>query len=96
MSIPHRQHRNRRDLPVVHPQAAGIDSGSQFHVVAVAADRDPQPVRTFRSFTQDLHRLAQWLESVGITSVAMGSTGIYWIPVFETFQAQDSRSCWSR
>src|SRR5512144_1725581 len=70
----------RQDLPVVHPRAAGIDIGAQFHVVAVAADLDPQPVRTFRSFTHDLHRLAEWLAAVGITTVAMESTGVYWIP----------------
>ena len=81
------KHRSQ-DLSVVHPHAAGIDIGSQFHVVAVAADRDPQPVRTFRSFTQDLHHLAQWLEEVGITKVAMESTGIYWIPIFEILQAR--------
>src|SRR5512144_2388812 len=78
----------RQDLPVVHPRAAGIDIGAQFHVVAVAADLDVQPVRTFRSFTHDLHRLAEWLAAVGITTVAMESTGIYWIPAFEILEAR--------
>jgi len=68
------------NLPVVHPHAAGIDIGAQFHVVAVGADRDPKPVRSFRSFTADLHALAAWLREVGVTSVAMESTGIYWLP----------------
>lgn len=70
----------------VHPHAAGIDIGSRFHVVAVAADRDDEPVRTFSSFTGDLHRLADWLTSVGITTVAMESTGVYWIPVYEILE----------
>ena len=62
--------------------------GSRFHVVAVAPDRDAEPVRTFQSFTQDLHRLADWLKTVGITTVAMESTGVYWIPAFEILEAQ--------
>ena len=56
---------------LVNPDAAGIDIGSQFHVVAVSADRDPEPVRTFKSFTGDLYRLADWLKTIGITSVVM-------------------------
>jgi transposase len=80
--------KHKHDLLVVHPHAAGIDVGSQFHVVAVAADRDSEPVRTFRSFTQDLHRLAEWLEGLGITTVALESTGVYWIPVFESLEAR--------
>lgn len=73
----------------VHPDAAGIDIGSQFHVVAVSPDRDPEPVRSFQSFTGDLYRLADWLISIGITTVAMESTGIYWIPLFEILQSRD-------
>ena len=72
----------------IHPHAAGLDIGSTFHVVAVAPDRDPTPVRTFRSFSGDLHQLADWLHAVGITSVAMESTGVYWIPVFEILEAR--------
>lgn len=72
----------------VHGDAAAIDVGAQFHVVAVAPERDSQPVRTFRSFTDDLHRLADWLEQGGITTVAMESTGVYWIPVFEILEAR--------
>ena len=53
--------RSRREFSTVHPDAAGIDVGSRFHVVAVAADRNPEPVRTFSSFTHELHRLADWL-----------------------------------
>lgn len=61
-------------LPIVHRHAAGLDVGSTFHVVAVPEDADDQPVRTFKSFTGDLYRLADWLATVGITTVAMEST----------------------
>ena len=80
--------RARREFSTVHPDAAGIDVGSRFHVVAVAADRDPEPVRTFSSFTHELHRLADWLAAVGISTVAMESTGVYWIPIFEILEAR--------
>jgi transposase len=72
----------------IHPNAAGLDVGATFHVVAVAPDRDEQPVRTFRTFSGDLYRLADWLQAVGITTVAMESTGVYWIPVFEILEAR--------
>lgn len=75
-------------LSTIHPDAAGIDIGSTFHVVAVPSDRDDQPVRTFRTFSSDLHQLADWLTEVGITTVAMESTGVYWIPVFEILEAR--------
>jgi transposase len=75
-------------LVVVHPRAAGIDIGSTFHVVAVPRERDDRPVRTFRTFSADLHQLAEWLTAVGITTVAMESTGVYWIPVFEILEAR--------
>ena len=83
-----KRRRTRQGFSTVHPDAAGIDVGSRFHVVAVSADRDPEPVRTFRSFTHDLHRLADWLAAVGISTVAMESTGVYWIPLFETLEAR--------
>lgn len=75
-------------LPVVHPHAAGIDIGARFHVAAVGPGRMAEPVRTFASFTHELHRLAEWLHAAGITSVAMESTGIYWIPVYEVLEAR--------
>lgn len=65
-------------ISVVRPHAAAIDIGAQFHVVAVGAERDAEPVRTFRSFTKELHELADWLKQVGIHTVAMESTGVYW------------------
>ncbi|MCE9681519.1 IS110 family transposase [Halomonas alkalisoli] len=78
--------RRRSKLQVVHPDAAAIDIGARFHVVEIPPDRDPEPVRRFDSFTHDLLRLADWLVQQGITTVAMESTGIYWIPVFEILE----------
>ena len=62
--------------------------GSTLHVVAVPPELSGEPVRTFRSFTGDLHRLADWLQALGITTVAMESTSIYWVPVFEILEAR--------
>lgn len=75
-------------LPVVHRSAAGLDVGATFHVVAVPATMDSEPIRSFKSFTADLHRLADWLVGIGITTVAMESTSVYWIPVFEILEAR--------
>jgi len=75
-------------LSTLNEHAAGLDVGSTFHVVAVRSDQDDEPVRTFRSFSGDLHKMADWLESVGIKTVAMESTGVYWIPVFEILEAR--------
>jgi transposase len=72
----------------VHPHAAGIDCGATQHFVAVPPDRDPQPVRAFRTFTADLHALADWLEQCGIDTVAMESTGVYWIALFEILEVR--------
>jgi hypothetical protein len=71
---------------MIHEDAAGLDVGATFHVVAVPADRDAEPVRTFQSFTADLHALADWLQAVGIRTIAMESTGVYWIPVYEILE----------
>jgi transposase len=76
----------QRFLERVHLNAAGIDIGSETHWVAVPEDRDEKPVRAFSSFTHDLHRLADWLEACGVDTVAMESTGVYWIPLFEILE----------
>ena len=73
-------------LEVVHPHAAGIDVGNSTHYVAVRPDRDQEPVRRFECFTADLHRLADWLQSCGVKTVAMQSTGVYWIPLYEILE----------
>ena len=75
-------------LQIVHPEAAGIDVGSQSHFVALPAGRDPQPVQEFGSWTADLHRMAVWLKSCGIRTVAMQSTGVYWIAVQEVLEGE--------
>ena len=78
--------RSRRDLSPVHPDAAAIDIGATMHVAAVGPDRDADPVQTFQTFTDDLHRLADWLARCGIKTVAMESTGVYWIPAYEVLE----------
>ena len=75
-------------LERITPNAAGIDCGAEVHYVAVPADRDPAPVRSFTTFTADLHRLADWLQACGVTTVAMESTGVDWIPLYEILEAR--------
>jgi transposase len=77
-----------KGLMVAHPNAAGIDVGSASHFVAVPADRDERPVREFASFTEDLERLAEWLSACGIEVVAVESTGVYWIPLYELLESR--------
>lgn len=74
-------------FPLLNADAAGIDVGAREHYVAVPAERDVQPVRCFGAFTQDLHRLAQWLLQCGIKTVAMESTGVYWIPLYQILES---------
>src|SRR6516164_7589674 len=69
-------------LEIVQPDAAGIDVGGGEHWVAISPDRDPEPVRRFGVFSADLRELARWLIDKGVRSVAMQSTGVYWMPVF--------------
>jgi transposase len=78
--------RRPQGLSPVHPAAAAIDIGATMHVAAVSPSRDQEPVRTFRTFTADLYRLADWFCECGIKMVAMESTGVYWIPVFEILE----------
>jgi transposase len=73
-------------LDIVHPDAAGIDIGGSEHWVAISPDRDEHPIRCFDCFTADLQELADWLIAKGVRSVALQSTGVYWIPVFEVLQ----------
>ena len=75
-------------LPVLHPDAAGIDIGASELFVAVPADRDADPVRCFATFTQDLNALADWLQRCGVRSVAMESTSVYWIPVYQILESR--------
>ena len=75
-------------MPVLRPDAAGIDVGARELFVAVPADRDPEPVRSYPTFTKDLHELADWLQACGIRSVAMESTSVYWIPVYQILESR--------
>jgi transposase len=85
--------KNKITLPVLHPDAAGIDIGATEIYVAVAADRDPEPVRMFATFTQDLNQLADWLQQCGIRTVAMESTGVYWIPLMQLLETRGLEVC---
>jgi transposase len=76
----------RAGLPIVQEYAAGIDIGSRFHVVAVPPEMSSESVQTFQAFTSDLHRMADWLIETGIKTVAIESTGVYWVPVFEILE----------
>ena len=76
-------------LTVVHPDAAGIDVHSDMHMVCVPPGRDPDgPVRAFGANTSDLIAVADWLTRCGVTTVALESTGVYWIPLFELLKAR--------
>ena len=76
----------RKGLRRMHPNAAGIDIGSRIHYVAVPPDREAAPVRRFGCLTPDLHEMAQWLKACGVETVAMESTGVYWIPVAQVLE----------
>ena len=79
--------RVRNELTIQHPNAAGIDIGGSSHFVAVPADRSETPVQEFGCYTENLHRMANWLLSCRITIVALESTGVYWIPVYEVLES---------
>jgi transposase len=83
MARTHSSRRRRQDISLTHPDAAAIDIGATMHVAAVGPGRDPEPVRSFGTFTGELQRLADWFAECGIRTVAMESTGVYWIPAFE-------------
>jgi transposase len=76
------------ELAKVNLNAAGIDIGATQHYVAIPEGRDEVTVRCFGTFTADLEGLADWLIRCGIKTVAMESTGVYWIPVFEILEAR--------
>ena len=73
-------------LPIIHDRAAGIDIGARFHVAAVPPNLCDEPVQTFQAFTGDIERMADWLVSMGIKTVALESTGVYWVPVYEVLE----------
>src|SRR4029453_16845598 len=73
-------------MPVMNPNAGGVAVGAAETWVSVPADRDSEPVRVFEMFTGDLHQMAQWLRQCRIETVAMESTGVYWIPVSQILE----------
>ncbi len=75
-------------LPVVHPDAAGIDVHSDMHMVCVPADRAADRVRQFGANTADLQEIVTWLKECGVKTVALESTGVYWIPLFELLESE--------
>ena len=77
---------NLNSLPLLEPNAAGIDIAHREHWCAVPADRCEKPVQPFGTFTEDLEKMADWLQECGIKTVAMESTGVYWIPVFQILE----------
>src|SRR5215831_8043027 len=72
--------------PILEPNAAGIDIGAREIYVAVSPDRDEHPVRVFSTFTEDLQKMAKWLVSCGLTTAAMESSGVYWIPLYDVWE----------
>ena len=79
--------------PVAHPNAAGLDVGASEIWASVPADRATPNVRCFSTFTPDLYALADWLQACGIETVALESTGVYWIAVFEILEARGLEVC---
>jgi len=85
--VPKKNQKRRSEiLPVLHPDAAGVDIGAEEVFVAVPTDRDSQSVRRFSTFTRDLLELSEWLKRCGIRAVAMESTSVYWIPLYQILE----------
>ena len=82
------------DRPVLEPNAAGIDIGAREIFVAVPPGRDEHPVRACATFTEDLEQLGDWLVACGVTTVAMESTGVYWIPLYDILESRNLKSVW--
>ena len=85
--------KNVAEFELINPNAAGIDIGAEFHYVAVPKGRDSEgeDVKSFGTFTCDLYALAHWLKACQIETVAMESTSVYWIPLFEILDSEGIR-----
>ncbi|HRA64182.1 MAG TPA: transposase, partial [Burkholderiaceae bacterium] len=83
----------KREDDLVFPNAAGIDVGASSHWVAVGRQTCGEPVREFGAMTDDLNAMADWLLSCGIDTVALESTGVYWIPVYEVLEQRGLKVC---
>jgi len=88
-----RKSKAKLELPVLNPDAAGIDVGATEMYVAVPPGRDPESVRSFGTFTEDLNALADWLQTCRIRAVAMESTGVYGIPIMQILEARGLEVC---
>ena len=77
----------------IREDAAGIDVGAEEMFVAVPPQSTDEPVRSFSTFTGELHRMADWLVACGVRTVAMESTGVYWIPAFQILEARGIAVC---
>lgn len=84
---------SKHTLPVLNLNTAGIDIGATEIYVAVPSDKAEQPVRHFATFTQELLELAHWLKACGVKSVAMESTGVYWIPLYQILEDHGLEVC---
>ena len=82
-----------KDRPLLEANAAGIDIGAREIFIAVPSDRDENPVRVFATFTEDLNEMARWLVHCRITTVAMESTGVYWIPLYDVLEQYGIKPC---
>jgi transposase len=80
-------------LEMIRPNAAGIDVASAEHWVCVPEDRAEPHIRRFGTFTRDLSAIADWLAECGVTTVAMESTGVYWIPLYQVLEARGCEVC---
>ncbi len=83
----------KQKLEMINPNAAGIDVASEEMWVCVPADRADSNIRKFGAFTCDLYEIADWLKDCGVTSVAMESTGIYWIPLYQVLEEREFEVC---
>jgi transposase len=88
-----RSNKRIAQLPILHPDAAGVDIGASEIFVAVPPDRDEKPVRSFATFTRDLKESIDWLQRCGIRTVAMESTSVYWIPLYQMLEERGINVC---
>ena len=88
MNLKRSKSRDGGEMPMVHPNAAAIDVGATMHMAAVSPNRSPEPIRSFGTFTADLHRLVDWFTECGVETVVMELTGVYSISIFELLDAR--------
>jgi transposase len=86
--MPNKHRKRKNELPILHPDAAGVDIGAEEIFVAIPADRDTLPIRCFPTFTRDLLEAVAWLKQCGIRTVAMELTSVYWIPRYQILETE--------